>query len=377
MLKTKYKILFIITLILGVFFTSRISVNANITTYEIYNYNDLPYGYGEVNIVTVNPNENEYDIYFVMNDNSVQYVRKSTGVPACYYHEKDYSITWKVEDDENNIKRIIVDFFESDGRNIKWELTSGKYLGKDIIDIPVKKLSKEPYFPSLLGTPHYKHFVHFNTDVQIDELYQVDIEFTTYEMYLFFKTNRKDHTVSIKNELIEYDNNIFNSLTDWIHGNQTYTEYTIQEDTDYDWKVEYYEDVDRVHVEDLVIIKLYYVTDGKYYEDPVNSTPISEPIGGIDIGELDNIKEKLQDIISWFKTNGNSIILVVVAFFVTTLLTALLPFVISVINIILKCIVSIIKGIILILTLPFKLIIGLFSIFSSFNKKQKLNYKKL
>lgn len=331
---------------------------------EIFDYRDLP-NTNEFNILNVKYDRTiddvrRYDLIFNHNDDI--YIFKNRTLPEVFKPNDLYEYKWIKKNDED----IQIEFINlNNNTNIIWEVITGDYIANHVIEITAKEVEK---IQSSNPTLYNEYLVHFDTNIPIDDIYQIDITYNTYKNLLFFwkyDIQHHEETISKQNysDLIE-TKDIWNKFGNWLQNLTGFeSNQTIQPSTNKNYQWEFYLGPfpsDRF-VEKVLILNLYYVTDGNYYEAPVEDeetdppgTPPDENIITPDI--IDNIK----DI--------GIIILIIVGL---VLLGPLVTLVTTLLKIIITIIKLLINGIKIIIMIP----INLFNlIFSSTKNKNKYKY---
>lgn len=332
-------------------------------------FNQLPYfDNGEV-FLNKRAN-NKYDIIFHYYES--RYIAKEVGLPETFDTNKDYYKTWS-----RNLKDGLKISFESvnDENDIIWDPSTGDYLTFDIVEITGKKVE---HIKSINPSLYNEYKVHFNTDIPIDDILKVDISFDTYKKILFFpKYDKQSHTKTIEQKTyleLTDPNNKRSKFSKWLNklvGNDELK--TIQPSTNknYDWEFYFNIEPDRF-AEQVLILKLYYITDGNYYEAPtidVPTDPDRTPGDGWGFdGNIGNSDNPWGNITLDNLKNIGIIVLAILGL-------ALLGPVIQFLTLIVRLIINIIKMALSALKWIILLPINIIQLFTGSSKSKNYNYK--
>lgn len=351
---------------------------------EISNYTDLPYNVLNnmiIKHVSTTFNVYKYDITF--ENEKGDYIIKNVGLPKIYNHEKEYQSNYQVKnvDDE---KRVFLNLKDENGYLITYEATTGKYIANNVVTVNSAILHYEPW-PDL---NQKRAYVQFDIDIDMDDIYKIDVSYETFEKFLFWDINKEKHKETIyKNKIIREDTKQFNDFFNKIFGiDEDYSNIRKLIDDDYQWEADIGNIVETRYIKDFVILKFYYVTNEIYYEsdqvimDPISNVPDDDNIISDMEKLIKNIFKAIDDSIKWTKQNKSTILFIIILFIILIFLPGILPLVFSLISIFIKAIIYIIKSIINLILLIIKLPLTIINSFKKksnkkMNKKERLVYK--
>jgi hypothetical protein len=276
-------------IVIGVVFATPIMVGATEidSTIKITSYDELPLsinGTVEIEFIEIIDKKEMFNLKFIDSNNNKVYLRENVGLPPVYKRSKTYETTYEVIM-VDGLKSVFMDFYYSPIESIRWELTgTGKYYANNVVTVTSSFINHKDGY--LNTSPVRNYFIHFNTSVNMDKIYQIDLTYHTRIKTMFVDTDY----LKVDDTLYHKQLNVSTGFKKWfanyigIPTGETISSSTVN---GYDWQALVLTDVgtkvpslpiynypDR-EFQDLKLLKFYYVTDGEYFEsDDVIHDPI-------------------------------------------------------------------------------------------------------
>lgn len=334
-----------------------------------------------------------YDLIF--NDGHLNYVYQNTEIPYELDISKIQKATWekiKFGYNTNKLVKIILD----DETVIYWSLNDGKYEITTVVTITSDEIEYKN---------KWEVYVHFNTDLLMDDIYKMKVSYTDYYKFGGFgwfgadwiKGSEQSHE-EIISSIKSYDTS--HGFLDWYTSGMLGKKGTVKgisrsTKDDYKWavylgdmnEVEKWADRDKFiqeavssmirpssyHIKDYTVLKMWYSYQGVSY---VSSQVVDAPLASNNTQELSDMQVMMlkasnatnNPFFRWVGDNITTIIIVLVIIILCVLYATTIAPIISIGSTLFRIIITIIKTILSIIFIPFNLL-------SSSSKKPN-HYKK-
>ncbi|QVK17354.1 hypothetical protein KHQ81_10880 [Mycoplasmatota bacterium] len=347
--------------------------------------------YGRLNVIKT---DTSYDLQFYAISNV--YIWNNLNLPSDIEQEDINYAKW-VRSEYNNQNYYILEFSLKDGSTLIWNLNDEEYEKVNVVTITSDECEKRN---------KYEIYIHFNTDVPMDDIYMMKVSYTDYYTFgafdMFENANwiqgsEKTHERIIKSDET-YD--ISHGLLDWYtsglfgkKGQVNAIEHSDKEN--YDWKI-FLGDMNQTElwykrdswiqeavssmirpsdyfIKDYVVLKFWYSYKGvAYVSDEVIDVPLADDttkeLSDVQKAML-NTENKINNIVNHPVVNFiiDNLDVIVIIIVLLILLSVLSP-VLTLLPVILKSVSLLIKVVFSILLLPLNIV-------SSSSKKHN-HYKK-